>query len=221
MRIKRIELLTNDIIQTKLFYTRTLQFSIQYETNNSISFKTGASILTFRQDNSILSPVYHFAFNIPHNQLEEAIIWMTGKAELLSVTSESKTADFSHWNANAVYFSDNSGNILELIARHDLDNGSDTPFSSDSIQCISEIGIAVDNVPLFMDCAIKDHGLNIFSKQQPQEKFAALGDDNGLLIIAETDRNWFPTSVPARKFPTGIVLGNGNNEEDIQLAIHL
>ena len=221
MRINRIELLTNDIIQTKLFYTQALQLRIQHETNDSISFEIGTSVLTFRQDNFILNPVYHFAFNIPHNQLEEAITWMAGKAELLPVTSGSKTADFGHWNANAIYFLDNSGNILELIARHDLNNGSDAPFSSDSIQCISEIGIAVDNVSLFMDRGIKDYDLNIFSKQQPQEKFAALGDDNGLLIIAETDRNWFPTNIPARKFPTRIVLRNGNNEGDIQLAIHL
>ena len=68
-------------------------------------------------------------------------------------------AQFENWNANAVYFYDNNGNILEFIARHDLQNNQFTPFNSESILNISEIGI-VSEAPLELANQLIDkHGL--------------------------------------------------------------
>ncbi len=205
MKIIEIRLLTNDLSQTILFYTQTLGFKISHQTSTSISLHAGSSLLTFTANNTLPSPIYHFAFNIPHNQLPEAISWLSNKAALLPVTAESNIAEFKNWNANAVYFTDNNGNLLELIARHDLPNSSDSPFTIAAIECISEIGISVDNVPDYTSKL----GLEYFAKQAPMEKFAAIGDDNGLLIFAEVNRNWFPTNIPAAKFPLEVIYENG------------
>jgi catechol 2,3-dioxygenase-like lactoylglutathione lyase family enzyme len=210
MKIKEIVLKTNDLSQTKLFYTQTLGFSILRQTDDSISFTAGNSLLSFQVNELVNQPVYHFAFNIPHNQLTEAITWLEERVTLLPVTDNSRIADFRQWNAEAVYFADNNGNILEFIARHDLNNSSNKTFSIAAVECISEMGIAVDHVGNYTEQLIRDHALLYFSKQAPLEKFAALGTDDGLLVIAEVKRAWYPTNISAEKFCTEILIEHDN-----------
>lgn len=82
---------------------------------------------------------YHFAINVPQNQFEDAVTWLSDRVELLSDT---ETGDseifFEDWNAHAVYCLDPAGNLLELIARHDLSNDSDRPFGSENFLEVSE-----------------------------------------------------------------------------------
>ena len=94
------------------------------------------------------------------------------------------------WNAEQVYFLDADGNIVEFIARHELSSASDDPFSSQHILNVSEIGYVVPNV-LETVSDLGDLGLGPY--REPGEKFAAVGDAHGLLIVAETGRPWFPT----------------------------
>jgi catechol-2,3-dioxygenase len=221
MHIKEIVVSTNNISQTKSFYTDTLQFKVSHQTDTCVSFNAGTSILTFQQDDQVPDPVYHFAFNIPQHQLQEAMNWLTGKAQLLPITDNNTIADFSHWNANAIYFYDNNGNLLEFIARHDLVNDTNAPFFASSIECISEIGLVADQVPAYTDHLITTYQLSVYAKQPRNDKFTALGDDHGLLIIVEAGRNWFPTTIPAGKFPVKIVIGNGSNTGDDAVIIAL
>ena len=55
----------------------------------------------------------------------EAFAWANKKVELIPITPTSNIADFKNWNAKAFYFYDNNQNIVEFIARFDLDNNSD------------------------------------------------------------------------------------------------
>ena len=55
--------------------------------------------------------------------------------------------DSQNWNAHQVYFRAPQGNILELIARHELLNASQAEFSRRSFLNISEIGLTCDDVP--------------------------------------------------------------------------
>lgn len=206
MKINEIVLVTNSITDTIAFYTEVLQLEVTDQTETGVSFGAGSTVLSFREDLVTVGPVYHFAFNIPHNQLPAAMAWLSGRVELLPVSAESNIAEFSNWRAQAVYFKDNNGNLLEFIARHDLDNGRDVAFGPAAIECVSEIGIAVDSVPAFIEEVVKAHGFDIYAKQAPMEKFAALGDDHGLLIIAEAGRNWFPTAIAAGKYPVKVVV---------------
>ena len=43
---------------------------------------------------------------------------------------EDDIANFVNWHAKSVYFFDPAGNIVELIARFDLDNKTSETFSS-------------------------------------------------------------------------------------------
>ena len=203
MDILEIEIQTDNLIETENFYTQILGLKLVCKGQNSISFLAGTSTLTFIKSNKI-NPKYHFAFNIPNNKLDEAITWAKAKLNLLKNDDHGIVANFESWNARAIYFYDNNHNILEFIARFDLDNSTNKPFDISLIQSISEIGIVTDEPIKLADKLIESNGLYFFDKSTKSEKFAALGNDNGLFIIVETNRKWYPTEQKAEKHFTRI-----------------
>jgi len=203
MDILEIEILTDDLVETESFYSDILGLQLASKEKNSISFLAGQSTLTFIGSVK-LNPKYHFAFNIPRNKLDEAIIWASAKLDLIKIADNGIVANFESWNAKAIYFFDNNGNILEFIARFDLNNDSDKPFGISSIQSISEIGIVTDAPIKLADKLIKKNSLYFFAKGSKSEKFVTLGNDKGLFIIVETNRKWYPTEQQAEKHYTKI-----------------
>jgi len=221
MNILEIEIQTDDLLETEVFYSDILGLQLTGKGQNSISFLSGQSTLTFIKSNN-QNPKYHFAFNIPHNKLDEAIIWATSKLNLIENADNGIVANFESWNAKAIYFFDNNGNILEFIARFDLDNDSDKPFGISSIQSISEIGIVADAPIKLADKLVEKNNLYFFVKGSKSEKFVTLGDDNGLFIIVETNRKWYPTEQQAEKHYTKIKISTDGltriitmNEENV------
>ncbi|MCL1670022.1 VOC family protein [Elizabethkingia ursingii] len=199
MIISELILQTNNLAETEKFYSENLQLEMITKTESSVSFRAGDSILTFEQNDREENFRYHFAFNIPANQLEEAIIWVYNKIELIRNPESHLITNFDNWKAQAIYFYDNNGNLAEFIDRTDLDNNSDTEFSSKSILNISEIGIVTDN-PLNLASQITQQtGVDYFVKGPKTEDFVVLGNDNGLLIIVSPDRNWYPTANKAEQ----------------------
>ncbi|NLR59115.1 glyoxalase [Chitinophaga polysaccharea] len=201
MQLASIHLYTNDLAATAAFYSQKLQLAVTQQSSTCISFQAGTSTLVFEQSDAIVHPVYHFAFNIPHNQLSEAIDWLQQMTDLVPVADDNRIAHFELWHADAVYFYDNNGNLLEFIARHDLLN--DAPELH--IECISEIGIVTEDVPVHAAHLLQQQ-IPVFAKQPRSDQFTALGDDYGLLIIVAAGRNWFPTRTPAKHFPGSVIV---------------
>lgn len=217
MNILELELLTDNINETETFYNNSIGLKTISKNNSSISFATGSTKLTFRASKN-LKPVYHFAFDIPHNQLAEAFTWIEKKTEILEVIPPDKIADFYNWNAKSFYFYDNNGNILEFIARYDLDNTSEEPFDGTSIVSISEIGFVAENVSELSDEICKKYGLSIFSKQPVLKKFIVLGTETGLFILVEENRDWYPTDKKAKSFWTKVVFDNNGETREIEVS---
>lgn len=203
MNILEIEIQTDDLKETDFFYSDILGLQLVNKEHNSISFLAGKSTLTFVKSNR-LNPKYHFAFNIPNNKLDEAIIWVMPKLTLIETPGPGIIANFEAWNARAIYFYDNNKNIIEFIARFDLENSTDKPFDISSIQSISEIGIVTDTPLKLADKLVRDNNIDFFSKGPKSENFVAIGDDNGLFIVAETNRKWYPTDQQAEKHFTRV-----------------
>jgi catechol 2,3-dioxygenase-like lactoylglutathione lyase family enzyme len=214
MLIKEIKLLTSDLAATKNFYNQILELEIVFEEDIFISFQAGFALLTFREVKE-KKPVYHFAFNIPCNKIEEAFYWVESKTEIIKTDGENKIVDFKNWNAKAVYFLDNNGNILELIARLDIENEDNPEFNSNSILSISEMAIVTDSVMKTANNLIQSLNISFFDKQPPSEEFAALGDDNGLLILSKAGRNWFLTDLPSKKHWQSIIFETDGKQKEI------
>lgn len=217
MNILELELLTDDINETELFYNEVIGFKTVSKNKSSVSFTAGSTKLTFRSSEN-LSPVYHFAFDIPKNRLLEAFAWIEKKTEILEVVPPDKIADFYNWNAKSFYFYDNNGNILEFIARFSLDNASDKEFDGSSIVSISEIGFVSKNVSQLSDEICNKYDLSVFSKQPKLNKFIVLGTDTGLFILVEENRDWYPTHKKAKSFWTKVVFDNNGKTREIEIS---
>ena len=214
MKLEHIQIQSSDIQQTATFYKDILELPIIEKTKNSISIQAGDSVLEF-VENPAFNSIYHFAFNIPENKLDEAIDWCKSKVDLIFIEDQKVITNFENWNANAVYFYDNNGNLLEFIARHDLDTAQTEAFSSKAILNISEIGIVNKNPLALGEQLIEQQGLEFFSKNANSELFAAVGDDEGLLIMVKSNRNWYPTQTPSESNKTAVRIENKGNKIEL------
>lgn len=208
MNISAINLLTNDLKGTFDFYHNSLGLPVKEHEDRYITFIAGNTNLTFTYSDTHQHPVYHFAFTIPSNKLAEAFDFIQAKTFIIDVPSGNKIADFSNWNANAFYFYDNNGNILEFITRYALQNQSDKAFSGTSICTISEIGLVTDNVPVLAQKVMEHFQIPVFEHQPAMEQFTVLGDDDGLFILVARERTWFPTQIKAKLFPLTVYIQN-------------
>ena len=196
MDIRLLILETTRLEELKEFYSYVLDWPPADEEEGSFTLELQKTELEFRQHNGDQEPFYHFAINIPSNKIEEAQQWLKQRVQLLWLDDyQSEIAEFVNWNARSVYFYDPAGNIIELIARFDLNNDSDEDFSPRHFISVSEVGIVVPagELQAKADDLLSDFNLSWFSKQPPLENFKAIGDDGGLFIMVPEHRNWYPT----------------------------
>jgi len=210
MNIKRLELLTADFGAQKHFYENILELPVKLASSN-LEVKIGQTDLVFTQASPDFEGSYHFAFNIPENQFQAAKAWISGRIALLHDESGKEEFNSESWNSDSVYFKDAAGNVLEFIARHSLLNAIDGDFDSGQILNISEIGLPSENVIAFANELCTSLSLSVF-KQEPNETFTPVGDDNGLFILPIQNRIWIPNSgVPAKLLPVKVA-GEANGK---------
>lgn len=202
MLIKKLVLETYDLDATFLFYRDLLQLPISSESSEEIAFKVGDSELIFREGNR--AAYYHFAFAIPFVAFDAALERIKTRIGLLKSGEEGFITEFNDWGAKSFYFLDNNGSILECIARNtDLDREMDCPSH---LLRIAEAGLVNEKALDFLEKTKVMLPLTFYVKQKPRTDFAALGDDNGLLICAKTGRNWFPTDIASEAFAQEVTI---------------
>ncbi|MEK4403775.1 VOC family protein [Sporosarcina sp. FSL K6-6792] len=207
MEIKILTLQTGKLEKMKEFYTQYLGFPLCGESSKSFQIQVGTSILEFTNENVVGEPYYHFAFNIPPNQFQEAKKWLKGKTTLLLEDGEDE-ADFSFWPAHACYFEDPAGNIVELIARYYVNPNSESTFAVNNILNISEIGLIVKDSPRVGE-QFKE--INIFDSDNDPITTSSLNfmqeNKNGVFIIlASIGRRWLFSEKKSEIFPMKITL---------------
>lgn len=199
MKITLLSLLAADVPALRHFYGQALGLPVvdAQDEPGGISVEVGYSELRFCPAPPGMQPFYHVAFSVPHNQLEAARAWVQARTGLLPLPAGGFVADFANWNAHAFYFLDPAGNVLECIARHDLPNARTAPFSAAGLLGISEVGLVVADVPAAVKRVCAETAAPVFHRGPVREDFAAIGDDDGLLILVREGRAWFPTNRPA------------------------
>jgi len=211
MLVEKLVLQTAYLRTLEEYYSSILELPVRRINEKEIEINIGNTTLIFSETNEA-EPFYHFAVNIPCNKIEEARTWLSGKVKLLWMDDyESDIANFVDWHAKSIYFYDPAGNILELIARFDLDNETSEIFSSKQFLSISEVGLVCQQQNLEFDTTqiLKNYSLSYFAKQPPLPQFKAIGDDEGLFIVVPENRNWYPTDKPSHIFPMSV---EGKNE---------
>lgn len=211
MQIAELHLVTNHLAAQRAFYRDVLELPLVTEAPTSFTVQAGTSRLTFVETTEPLPSIYHVAFNIPENQLAAAKAWLKQRVPLLQ-NGDSDEWVFPDWNAHTVYYLDADGNILEAIARHNLPTTSTQPFTAQSFLSISEIGLATPDVRDF--CQQLHSALGVDRWRGNDTNFAAVGDEEGLFIVAINGRPWNGNAAPARPLPTTVVL-RGDEESKV------
>jgi catechol-2,3-dioxygenase len=211
MKILELEISSVDLPAQRDFYADILELPVRLD-SAILEVKAGRTVLRFTQAPSEFMGAYHFAFNIPENQYQAAKQWITGRISILRDKTVQEDFESTNWASTSLYFLDAAGNVLEFIARHNLQNATAGDFNSSQILNVSEIGLPSEDVIALANQLVTQLGLSVF-KQEPNETFTPVGDDNGLLILPVKDRIWMPDSgVPARLLPVK-VSGEANGRE--------
>jgi hypothetical protein len=203
MNITKLTLQGDQLLEQHRFYSQTLGLDARLS-DTRLEVRVGSSLLEFVQDEGFTGR-YHVAFNIPRNQFRPATQWLETRVSLVADKTGETRFHTDEWNADNVYFQDPNGNILELIARHELDNASDQPFNSDSLLEISEIGLAARGALELVDWFSKTLGIGTYKSFG--DHFAPIGDARGLVIAVRAGRIWFPdTGISAEALPTELTI---------------
>ncbi|HEY3473690.1 MAG TPA: hypothetical protein VGK56_03720 [Anaerolineales bacterium] len=210
MNITRLELLSADLEAQKDFYANILELPVRRD-STILEVRAGKTELLFTEAPEF-DGAYHFAFNIPENQFNLAKTWISSRVPLLRDESGRDAFNSENWNSDSVYFKDAAGNVLEFIARHNLKNTEEGEFNSKKILSISEIGLPSEDVVGFANELCTQLNITTY-RQQANETFTPVGDEEALLIIPIQDRIWIPNSgVPARLLSV-TVRGQANGKE--------
>lgn len=196
MEIDTLHLRTARLSDLKMFYADILDCPVTKADSGKFTIEIGTTDVTFSEVNDGSNPFYHFAINIPQNQFEAATTWLADRVELLS-DPDTGEQQFSSSRYSQVYCHDPVGNIVELIARHDLSNDAERSFGSENFLQVSEIGLPVPDVRRAVEGINENVGVSPrdsrVSEISDDVSFAAVGNDHGVFIIVNEGRGWFPT----------------------------
>jgi hypothetical protein len=160
----------------------------------------GETILEFAAGEG--EPFYHFALLAPGDRFDEVLAWARERVELLPDSDSGEVVfDFSNWDAQACYFHDPVGNIVELIAHRGVgEAGTEGPFAGGELLGVSELGLVGDTAAIAH--ALKDElGLELWDGSLDEGRLAFLGERARTLILGPAGRGWLPTGRPAELHP--------------------
>lgn len=211
MRILRLEVNTGNMEEQLAFYRDSLEVQVDKIEDGSFEVVLGYSVLKFIQDEE--ATPYHIAIHIPDNEEEKALEWLKSRVSVLK-NEGNEIIDFSGWNAKSLYFYDKNKNVMEFIARKDLNPSAAIEFSGHSLHGIAEVGLATHNIEEKYNFLNKHCGLEVYDGSF--QEFCAIGGDRGLLITIDKNvKKWFPTGDRAFASEFRMSFSHGDERHDI------
>jgi hypothetical protein len=209
-RIRAISLRTAAPLDAlERFYRGAIGLEILHRTRESITLAAGGTELTFVADGEGEAPAdrsgphYHFAFNIPPHKLRAARAWQLERTPLVpprpGLVDPGWPEDvwsFRHWNARSIFFFDPAFNIVEYIARSELESeGDPASFSAADVLYASEIGFVFDGPGTARAARSLHERLGLAAYPAGTEPWWAMGDALGLVLcLSRKGQVWGETS---------------------------
>jgi catechol 2,3-dioxygenase-like lactoylglutathione lyase family enzyme len=171
----------------------------------------GETRLRFRIEDG--GAFYHFALLVPGDRFDAALAWAGGRVEILG-----DVFDFEFWNARAFYFHDPAGNIVELIAHHDLEeNGRGGALAAEELVGFSELGVVGDPPGLVRD--LEQLGIELWDGTADESgSLAFVGERGRTLIVAPLGRGWLPTGRPAEAHPVEMTISYSSAKSQTRMT---
>jgi len=212
----------SELFQIRNFWENTIGCEVVSQTFNSFTLKIGTSLLTFKPNFiSVLRPQYHFAILIPSNQIENCLAWLKnggnkkdGKEIQLWRGGESNAEIIQSplYNSTSVYFADYGGNIIELVARRNIDNPESGEFSSEMFKEINAVSIVTKEIRAAQEL-IEDN-LGYKPVDRTTSGYKVMGNANGLINLVVQGRILPPTTTEiAFPFEMEVVVQNPDSIE--------
>ncbi|QWT22212.1 VOC family protein [Bacillus sp. NP157] len=190
VRLSRIVLPSTDVEACVAFFREVLQLEVSGRVVHA-----GWTDIVVEPASALGVGAVHLAFNVPHDRFDRACEWIASRALVLrDPLGEERFHLDAPWDSQSLYFAGPHGAVLELIARRSLvapvRGWGD--FHGSEIACVSEVGLPTDDVPGLVRDLVVRHGIAPFGAVS--DTFAAMGGDEGLLIVVDRERPWFPES---------------------------
>ena len=191
-----------ELFQIRNFWENTIGCEVVDQPSGRFSIKIGTSLLTYKPNfTSLARPQYHFSILIPSNQIENCLAWLKngGKKKdgdeiqlWRGGVTNAEIIQSPLYNSSSVYFADYGGNIIELVARRNLDNAEEGEFSSEMFKEINSVSMVTKEVRIAQDSITKKLGY------QPVDRttsgYKVLGNANGLINLVVQSRIFPPTN---------------------------
>jgi len=189
MKIREVTLTARRLDAAAAFYRDVLRMPVDEQPNRA-TVTIGSSRLVLVPGDQF-DGVHHLAFGISPHDFDLVRRWLNQHVEPI-VAGASEVIDGPEgWNSRSLYFLGPEDILLEFIARQadaEIPGGDGVaprPFS------ISEVGMGVPDARAAVRELTEALGLPTFPPQETH--FAPVGDHDGLLIVVDQERVWFPT----------------------------
>ncbi len=187
MRIRKLTLPASDVSASAAFFRDMLELPA-----NGNVIQVGWSEIRLIPAVEEAPQGVHLAFNVPYDRFDAAIAWLKGRTALQKEPDGRECHVLEgYWQSRSVYFDGPDRSVLELIGRRRLvDPARKRPFGGSELSCLSEVGLPSDNVASTVAEAVSTFGVGTLGPAT--SGFAAIGNDEGLLIAVDPSRPWFP-----------------------------
>lgn len=196
MRIREVAISTTDLDAAANFYRAVLELPVVAD-GDHVTVEIGLSTLVLTRGETFAG-AHHLAFGISPDDFGLARKWLGRRVELIAANGSEIIAGPPGWDSRSVYFRGPDGIVLELIARAADAGVAPGTGKAPRLLSISEVGIGVPDVQQAVSELAETYGLDAFTPRLPA--FTPVGDHDGLIILVDRERIWFPTEadLPAR-----------------------
>lgn len=189
MKISEVSITARHPDAAAAFYRDVLRMPVD-EQSDRVTVTIGSSQLIITPGDQF-EGIHHLAFGISPHDFDLARRWLNEQIEPIVAQGSDVIDGPAGWNSQSVYFHGPEEILLEFIARQ---ADAEIPGGTGPVPrplSISEVGIGVPDVGAAVRELTDTLGLPTFPPQEAQ--FAPVGNHDGLLILVDHERVWFPT----------------------------
>ncbi|WP_152396155.1 VOC family protein [Paenibacillus guangzhouensis] len=188
-----LRLNTMSIQGVKQFYHHQMGFPIQSSSKYTITFQPTPDLtLAFEEVQEPISPA-HFAFEVPYSQFGALVDQLQARGITLLTWPDGEAVKTFETGVN-VYFRDGDGNILELIAHHDVQEEAISPSGDWQILYMREIGMPAEDVPALTRWMRETLQMGV---RDESDWFNFVIGGTAHAVVVSTQRRWIPIQMIA------------------------
>jgi hypothetical protein len=204
-----VQMITNNFKNNLRFWRDVMGMPTDSVSPNSFRVTIGFNSITFFNNGNLLdtsssvTPKYQFTIAIPSNQIEKCYNWLIdadstnpskiGQRAKFWIDAETGSVIYrrNQYNSQSIYIKDAGKNIVEILARHDLNNTQEGEFNRGMFLGITEVGVVSRDLRKSAEKLKAAYGVE--EVVGSSNSYKPLGGPTGLLKLNIEGKIWTPT----------------------------